>query len=88
MLCMGRRLKKITIRSVNHVFWAYLNHSLSDIYIENILGYLYIGQMVLQVGPKHTRKISQTKSFFPNGGFDRYICRKYPVTRPSVAGAP
>ena len=44
MLCMGRRLEKITICSVNHVFWAYLDHSLSDIYIGNILGYLYIGQ--------------------------------------------
>ena len=45
MLCMRRRLEK-TICSVNHVFWAYLNHSLSDTYIGNILGYLYIGQSV------------------------------------------
>ena len=60
---MGRRLEKKTI-SVNHVFWAYLNHSLSYIYIGNILGYLYIAQIVLQGGPKYTLKISVTKSFF------------------------
>ena len=28
---------KKTIRFVNHVFWAYLDHSLSDMYIGNIL---------------------------------------------------
>ena len=28
---MGRRLEKKTIRFVTHVFWAYLDHSLSDI---------------------------------------------------------
>ena len=31
------------------------------------MSYLYIGQNVLQVGPKYTRKMSQTKSIFPNG---------------------
>ena len=69
MLCMGAVWKK-TIRSVNHVFLAYLNDSLSDIYIGYILGYLYkyIGQIVLQVEPKYTRKISQTKSFFFSSG--------------------
>ena len=60
----GAPFKKKTICTVNHVFWAY---SLSDIYIGSILGYVYIGRIVLQVGPKYTRKISQTKSFFPNG---------------------
>ena len=55
---------KKTIRSVNHVFWAYLSHSLSDLYTGNILGYLYIGQIVPQVEPKYTCKISQTNLFF------------------------
>ena len=57
-LCMGRRSEKTTIRSVNHVFWAYSNHSLSDIYIGNILGYLYIGQIVL---PSRTKIQAQNK---------------------------
>ena len=48
----GAPFGKKTIRFVNHVFWAYLNHNLSDIYIENIFGYFYIEQSVLQVAPK------------------------------------
>ena len=62
----GAPFGKKTIRSVNHVFRAYLNHSLSYICIRNILGYLCVRQIVLQVGPKYTGKISQTR-FFPNG---------------------
>ena len=60
----GAPFGKRTIRSVNHVFWVYLNHSLSDIYTENILGYLHIAQIVFLVEPKYTRNISQTKFFF------------------------
>ena len=59
----GAPFGKKTIRSVNHVFRAYLNYSLSYICIRNILGYLRIRQIVLQVGPKYTRKISQTRFF-------------------------
>ena len=59
MLCMGRRLEK-TILFVNHVFWAYLNHSLSDIYIGNILGYLLLYRT--NCTPSRTKRYAQNKS--------------------------
>ena len=71
---------KKTTRFVNHVFWAYLNHNLSDIYGAPFGKKLYVlWTMLFESKQAQKNMVHKTCSFFPNGEFVRYISRKYPT---------
>ena len=57
---------KKTIRFVNHVFWAYLDHSLSDKYIGNVL-LIYRTKCTLSRTKIHAQNKSDKIVFFSSG---------------------